>query len=237
VSVLMCLLAGCSTHRAIPPQVVEGWHGTVGQDSGYRVQPGDTLYSIAWAYGLDYHSLAKNNHLASPYVIQPGGVLSLRDAPKEDHSVARRPARRPVTTKTKQTTKKRTVFVHQKGGIHWQWPAQGKVLHGFSMHATRRGIDIGAKAGAPVKSAAKGVVVYSGSGLRGYGRLVIVKHSASYLSAYAYNKHLLVKEGQHVKAGQVIANMGSIKVGGPGVLHFQIRYHGKPVNPLRYLQA
>lgn len=116
-------------------------------------------------------------------------------------------------------------------GVTWSWPAAGKVVGNFSQ---TKGVDIAGKAGDPVLAAADGKVVYSGSGLRGYGQLVIIKHNATFLSAYAHNQKILVKEGQSVKRGQKIAEMGntdsdSVK------LHFEVRRQGKPVEPLEFL--
>ncbi len=122
----------------------------------------------------------------------------------------------------------------QVGGVSWRWPATGKVLNGFQPSAAIPGIDIGGNAGDPVRAAADGVVVYSGDGLVGYGELVIIKHNDDYLSAYGHNSKRLVKEGEHVKAGQIIARMGSTGAS-RNELEFQVRYKGKPVNPLDYL--
>jgi lipoprotein NlpD len=118
---------------------------------------------------------------------------------------------------------------------HWVWPARGPLLRGYTPDATgKKGIDIGGKIGQPIVSAADGKVVYSGSGLVGYGRLIIIKHNDSLLSAYGHNSELLVTEGDYVKAGQVIAKMGSSGTSSAR-LYFEIRQDGKPVNPLRYL--
>ncbi|HET6588270.1 MAG TPA: peptidoglycan DD-metalloendopeptidase family protein [Oleiagrimonas sp.] len=120
------------------------------------------------------------------------------------------------------------------GGIRWRWPAEGKLLSHFSANDAMPGINIGGQTGEPVRAAADGVVVYSGNGLVGYGELVIIKHSDDYLSAYGHNSKRLVKEGEHVEAGQIIARMGS--TGAPrDELEFQVRYKGKPVDPLDYL--
>lgn len=125
--------------------------------------------------------------------------------------------------------------VLNSGGVSWRWPASGKVVGAFvSGDQTRQGIDIAGSAGANVAAAADGTVVYSGNGLLGYGELVIVKHSASFLSAYGHNRKRLVKEGDAVKAGQTIAEMGGSN---REMLHFEIRRNGKPVNPLEYLPA
>jgi lipoprotein NlpD len=118
--------------------------------------------------------------------------------------------------------------------LAWVWPAKGKVVTGFSETANLKGIDIAGTAGQAVLASAGGTVVYAGTGLRGYGKLIIVKHSGTYLSAYAHNKEILVKEGQQVAKGQKIAEMGSTDAD-QVKLHFEIRRHGKPVDPLRYL--
>ncbi|HEV2608003.1 MAG TPA: peptidoglycan DD-metalloendopeptidase family protein [Xanthomonadaceae bacterium] len=123
------------------------------------------------------------------------------------------------------------------GGVHWRWPAKGSLLDRFMAgDATRQGIDIAGNAGEAVIAASDGVVVYSGSGLVGYGELIIIKHSDEWLSAYGHNRKRLVQEGQRVKAGQPIAEMGS--TGAPrDELHFEIRRNGRPVDPLQYLPS
>lgn len=121
------------------------------------------------------------------------------------------------------------------GGVSWRWPASGKIVGTFvAGDQTRQGVDIAGSAGAAVAAAADGTVVYSGNGLLGYGELVIVKHSTSFLSAYGHNRKRLVKEGEAVRAGQTIAEMGGSN---REMLHFEIRRNGKPVNPLEYLPA
>ena len=118
--------------------------------------------------------------------------------------------------------------------VDWSWPARGKIVTGFSEAANLKGIDIAGASGQPVAASAGGKVVYAGTGLRGYGKLIIVKHNGTYLSAYAHNKEILVKEGQQVAKGQKIAEMGNTDAD-QVKLHFEIRRHGKPVDPLRYL--
>lgn len=135
-----------------------------------------------------------------------------------------------VVNKTVHTTKQKNNKVSK-----WLWPTKGRIIKGFSAgDQGNKGIDIAGQRGQSIVSTANGTVVYSGNALRGYGNLVIVKHNDNYLSAYAHNERLLVKEGQSVRAGQKIATMGSS--GASGVrLHFEIRYQGKSVNPKRYL--
>jgi len=128
------------------------------------------------------------------------------------------------------------VAMTRGGAIAWIWPARGPLLHGFSQGSNPKGIAIGGEPGQPILAGAAGKVVYSGSGLRGYGNLVIIKHDATYLSVYAHNRELLVKEGERVTRGQHIAEMGSSDAQRPE-LHFEIRRLGKPVDPLQYLPA
>ncbi|MGA8034035.1 MAG: peptidoglycan DD-metalloendopeptidase family protein, partial [Casimicrobiaceae bacterium] len=118
--------------------------------------------------------------------------------------------------------------------LNWMWPAKGKVVAQFSDTANLKGIDIAGTAGEPVYASAAGRVVYAGSGLRGYGKLIIIKHNATYLSAYAHNQNILVKEGQQVARGQKIAEMGSTDASRV-MLHFEIRRFGKPMDPEKFL--
>lgn len=120
--------------------------------------------------------------------------------------------------------------------VDWSWPTKGRVVAGFSDNQNAKGIDISGKIGQPVHAVASGKVVYSGSGLRGYGKLIIIKHNKTYLSAYAHNSQILVKEGQSVAKGYKIAEMGNSDAD-EAKLHFEIRRLGKPVDPLKYLPA
>ncbi len=120
--------------------------------------------------------------------------------------------------------------------VNWSWPATGKVVTSYSEAANLKGIGIGGKAGQPVLASAAGKVVYAGSGLRGYGKLVIIKHNKTYLSVYAHNSEILVKEGQTVTKGQKIAEMGNTD-SEQVKLHFEIRRQGKPVDPIKYLPS
>jgi len=125
--------------------------------------------------------------------------------------------------------------IASSGGMNWQWPAQGQRISGFvAGDQTRQGVDIAGKSGDPVRAAADGEVVYSGNGLIGYGELIIIKHSPSLLSAYGHNRRRLVQEGDRVKGGQQIAEMGSSSAS-RDMLHFEIRRDGKPVDPLAFL--
>ena len=118
--------------------------------------------------------------------------------------------------------------------LDWAWPTKGKIIAGFSDNANLKGIDIAGTAGQAIHASAPGRVVYAGNGLRGYGKLIIIKHNATYLSAYAHNREILVKEGQQVMRGQKIAEMGNTDAD-QVKLHFEIRRQGKPMDPAKYL--
>lgn len=198
----------------------------------YRVKPKDTLYSIAWRYGLDYREVAKLNNLDISYHIKSGQKLRLlpRKYKKEEQHV-------PVPIETVSDTESLTgTGINQIGNISWIWPAKGKVINNFSPAGLNKGIDITGKLGSSVLAAANGKVVYSSNGLRGYGELIIIKHSDEFLSAYAHNQKLFVREGQVVKAGQAIAKMGNTEASSV-ILHFEIRKAGRPVDPLQYLPS
>ena len=204
----------------------------------YTVKPTDTLYSIAWRYGLDYKELARWNSVAIDAIINPGQRLVLIKPNKYlTPKVISMQVENKVATKKKVTTASKTVAFEpgNKNPQSWQWPIKGKVLNTFSSkQLDRRGIDIAGKLGQSVRATANGKVVYSGNGLAGYGNLIIVKHSDTFLSAYAYCKERLVSEGMSVKAGSIIAKVGLHK-NKSAVLHFEVRKNGKPVDPLQYL--
>jgi lipoprotein NlpD len=194
--------------------------------STYQVKRGDTLYSIAWMYGLDYRQLAQINRLSSQYEIWPGQRLRLKQRVSKQSSLAQK----------KSSKKIQKVFTYNNGAkLRWGWPVKGQIIQGFkSGYMGNAGLDIAGFLGESVRAAAPGVVVYSGDGVRGYGNLIIIKHSDDYLSAYAFNRRNLVKVGSRVLKGQQVAVMGRNNEGKP-VLHFEIRRDGEPVNPIQYL--
>ena len=197
------------------------------------VRSGDTLFSIAWDAGLDFKSLAQWNNIPPPYVIHPGQKIK-KTAPrlhtsKNSTILNSESAKKPAVKAEKPAETKKN-----GASSGWTWPAEGPVLSGFSAAGGNKGIDIGGTTGRDVRAAASGKVVYAGSGLRGYGKLIIVKHDEVFLSAYAHNSKLLIEDGEQVTKGQQIALMGD--TGTDRVkLHFEIRQKGKPVNPLKYL--
>ncbi|MCB1665206.1 MAG: peptidoglycan DD-metalloendopeptidase family protein [Pseudomonadales bacterium] len=214
----------------------------------HTVAQGDTLYSIAYRYSLDYRALALANNLSAPYTIYPNQVLNLNiggvnnnaldsvpaipAAPAGDASlrVGERPAQSVAQRRTGNTPS-RVI-----DGIAWQWPLDGRVLRGFSASAstTSRGIDIGGRRGDPVYAAADGDVVYAGRGIQGQGDLIIIRHSARHLSAYSYNSNMLVTEGARIRAGDKISEVG-VDTRGSELIHFEVRVDGKPADPAQYL--
>ena len=219
--------------------------------SGYHiVTKGDTLYSIAWRYDFDYKDIASWNKVNPPYTIylgqfirlkpiikKKGAPLKLKSAPvaKKTPPIVKpdKPAK-PIQNKSGGVAKKlQPKPALPKGPVKWIWPTTGKLVKSNSP-TSKKGIDISGTTGQTVKAAAEGEVVYSGSGLLGYGKLIIIKHNETYLSAYAYNSKLLVKEGDRVVAGQHISKMGQDHTGRT-VLHFEIRQNGTPVNPTKHL--
>ena len=251
-------LAGCSSTPSGGVRVVDRNKAapqrqavTTGQ---YVVRRSDTLFSIAFRYGWDWKALAERNQIPAPYTIHPGQTIRFdgrsSSAPTSVAStsdVARSgsikttvisrpigvvPVIIPAPAGTPATTSIQAVGRSPTG---WAWPSNGILIGKFSSNGSlNKGIDIAGDLGQPVLAASDGSVVYAGSGLRGYGELVIIKHSDTYVSAYGHNRRLLVREGQQVKVGQTIAEMGS--TGTDRVkLHFEIRRQGKPVDPLEFL--
>lgn len=218
-----------------------------------KVQKNETLYAIARREGYSHHQLARWNHLRSPYVLTPKQILRLTPPAsslgqahathsKPENNAVTKPISQSVTRPLVRETIKATPLAVTSSKAkalpvkvkRWYWPVNGRVVQTFKANDTaRKGIGITGKLGQPVKAAAAGTVVYSGNGLINYGNLIIIKHSHSFLSAYAYNQSLLVKEGESVKRGQSIAKMGKLEA--KPQLHFEIRRNGKPVNPLYYL--
>lgn len=176
------------------------------------------------------------NGITPPYTIHVGQKIKLYPPKQREKSaplVSAKPFRSAKTSPKPAQYRPPEKKIEKKLKVIWQWPLTGVIAKKFSQSG-RKGIDIVAKAGAVVRAAADGKVVYSGAGLVGYGNLLIIKHSEVLLSAYAKNRRLLVREGQNVRKGQVIAEIGVISGQDP-VLHFEIRKNGKPVDPMLYL--
>lgn len=212
-------------------------------EAEYRVvQSGDTLYSIAWESGRDYQNVARWNHISPPYLIQPGQRLRLfppTGAEKTPRPEPRPPVRaerqnKPQVEKPETASSPRRIPPAAAGQLSWVWPTRGELLERYSASGPNKGIDIGGKKGQPILAAEAGQVVYQGGGLRGYGQLIIIKHDADFLSAYAHCDKIYVEEGNVIKRGQKIADMGSSGTD-RAKLHFEIRYRGAPVDPQDYL--
>lgn len=213
-----------------------------GQDGYHIVASGDTLSLIAWRYQLDYKPLARWNNINPPYTIYPGQRIRLQPAAGQTGGKAKpapaqktAPATRAVAAAKKPAAKPKARPAQAGGRIAWSWPVSGQLI-ALDSPIARQGLNISGQPQQPIKTAAAGEVVYSGSGLRGYGKLIIIKHSEAYLSAYAHNSKLLVNEGDKVRPGQTISRMGQDATG-RYLLHFEIRRHGKPVDPRQYLPA
>ncbi len=221
--IMAMFLAGCAGVQSKAP--VQPHKRDLTKGSYYTVKKGDTLYSIGFRSGHGYKRLAAWNGISPPYKIYQGQKLKLFRGTKH----------KKTQIKKKSNKKTSSISINNRKvlKLYWQWPVRGRLLKNF-YHTGNKGIDIAGRVGQKIKAAEAGLVVYSGSGLLGYGNLLIIKHNYLYLSAYAHNRRLLVKEGQKVKKGQLIAEMG-IGVDAKPALHFEIRKNGKSVNPLNYL--
>lgn len=249
VSILIafCFLLACSSRQSA--SVHERSSVSAKGVKLHIVSAGETLYSIAFRYGIDYKKLAEFNAIKAPYRIFPSQKISIYKMPNTREGNAQRnvniSAQSGVITKNNSMdgrSKKGTNYVSGVknsttlgGSPRWQWPVSGKLIAPFQGESgVNKGIDLSGKLGEPVLAAASGRVVYAGGGLSGYGKLLIIKHNETFLSAYAHNDEISVKEGDVVKAGQRIADMGSS--GTDRVkLHFEIRSEGSPVDPLKFL--
>lgn len=203
------------------------------------VNRGDTLYGIAFRNGIDVRDLASWNGIGPPYTIYPGQHLKLYSKGGSSTVATTTPAKpttpKPTTPRPVTPAPRPVPPPPAASPIAWTWPANGPILNGYvAGEPTKQGIDIGGGSGDPVRAAGDGVVVYSGAGLVGYGELIIIKHNDAWLSAYGHNRKRLVNEGQIVKAGQQIAELGRTGAARE-MVHFEIRYNGKPVDPQFYL--
>ena len=253
-----------SPNAARAPAKMVASADNAGKPGFYSVKSGDTLIRIGMDNGQSWRDIARWNNIENPNLIETGQIL--RVTPPEETGVVVRPvsstnvvtSSAPANTASAPAPASNTASVRPPASaanppnastpannlansdsaeetVSFQWPTRGNVLAGFD-EVKNKGIDIAGKAGDPVLAAADGKVVYAGSGLRGYGNLVILKHNNTYLTAYAHNQSLLVKEDQAIKRGQKIAEMGNSDAD-QVKLHFEIRRQGKPVDPAKYLPA
>ncbi len=231
------LLAGCSL-------------SAITRHDQYTVRRGDTLYSVAKSYDLNWREVARWNNIQSPYTISPGQVLSLdrypaiaysdrgNSKPSAKSAKAPPPARSAAPKPRKAAVDKpaptRPPPIVEDKSKNWRWPTSGAILRTYEQTQPRHGIDIGGSLGADIVAAESGRVVYSGAGLKGYGKLVIIKHDERFLTAYGFNRKVLVAQGDSVNAGQKIAEMG-VGPRNENMLHFELRQDGQPVDPQRLL--
>ena len=241
----MLLLVTACTSSVKAPVYSPNARGGVAAAGGSRsktpvyhiVQTGDTLYSIAWRYGLDFKDVAAWNGIRSPYVIYPKQRIRLKPLSSrylhKAPTTSRQSSRASREKGAGATAPRKSEKSAPATAIQWHWPTAGKIVK-LNLPTTEQGLNISGTVGQEVKAAAGGEVVYSGGGLLGYGKLIIIKHNDTYLSAYAHNNRILVEEGMKVTSGQKIATMGIGNNGKP-LLHFEIRKDGKPVDPRQYL--
>lgn len=247
---LSCLILGACAQESEQASVVNAWSSSV--PATHRVSSGETLYSIAWEYDMDVKTLAAMNHLKKPYHLYPGHQLFLKqvslipsadlkpepEAPQKK-TVQKNFAKVAVTwhrpTSSKNQRYRQTIFSNPSltSSKSWIWPSKGLIIKAYGRNGNK-GIDIAGSYGEPIMAAKAGKIVYSGSGLPGYGNLILINHGGNYLSAYAHNRRVLVHEGDWIKLGEKIAEMGSTGTNRVQ-LHFEVRRNGMPVNPMQYL--
>lgn len=263
IGLMMASVMACGGHTRAPVEdrgVMQAPHAIPVRQAvaGYYVQRGDTLYSIAFRYGLDFRKVAAANGIPAPYRIYPGQLIRLQEAPVPAPSAASTTSTAPsspaVTANAPAPAKapqpkapppvsrsaasaaapSASTGVYTGGKVSsWRWPTPGRVIRRYT-EGVHKGIDIAGARGDAVIATAPGKVVYAGNGIVGFGELLIIKHNDVYLSAYGHNDRLLVVEGQVVAAGEQVAEKGS---SGTDVvkLHFEIRKEGKPIDPQRLL--
>ena len=251
-----------SNERQVMPNKQAALDTGLPQGPDYLVQQGDTLYSVAFRLGMDYRTLARFNEIEPPFTILVGELLrttppvSLSQPQPSPDTAVSTPATKPINaldTSRKPVPKLTTAAVTPKAEkkpvtvtpaatkltntpvSRWLWPATGTVSRRFAGDRNK-GLDLVGQRGDPVVATADGVVVYAGSGVTGYGALLIVKHNDTYLSAYGHNDALLVNEGAFVAAGETIAQMGSTSAESVK-LHFEIRRNGVPIDPMTLLPS
>ena len=213
---LICALGLCGL-------LLQSCADTGATQEAYVVRPQDTVYSIAWRYGLDFRDLARWNNIGNDFRITVGQTLIL--TPRRS---GMSPPTRAVQPSSSKTPLRTAPIV---SGLKWDWPTDRS---GAPRPVPGGGILLSGRLGQDIRAASAGRVVYTGSGIRGYGNLIIIKHGENWLSAYAHTRESLVRDGQEVTLGEVIGHMGEGAPEKP-VLYFEIRRDGKPVDPLRLL--
>jgi lipoprotein NlpD len=228
---VLLMLSACTQRTNLAPVEELRWSPYNSKGAYHIVRRGETLYAIAFGHDRDYRELAAYNGLRSPYSLRVGQIIHLQ-------GTKRRPFFYKTTPKVYRVNPpKKSQYIDRRTTTRtgtWQWPAQGRVVSNYYPGQGKKGIDIAGKKGDSVKASAAGIIAYAGSGLNGYGNLIIIKHNNQFMTAYGNNQRIRVKEGQKVRAGEIIADMGVIDRRYWGV-HFEIRKAGQPVNPMGYL--
>ncbi len=217
---MAAVLAGCGGTGKAPVSTLGGGTASAGQ---YVVQRGDTLYSISRRHNVSVAQLKSLNNISDPSQLEVGQRLRISSSGMAS-SAAKAPAAASVSTSAPKAS--------DASLVSWAWPLKGNIISGYS--SATRGIDIAGNVGDPVYAAASGTVSYVGNGLRGLGNLILISHGNGFITAYAHNSKLLVKDKQRVSKGDKIAEVGQSDTTSPR-LHFEIRRNGQPVNPLSYL--
>ena len=236
----LALLSGCANQSGSRAPVTDLNGASTSVARTYVIKPGDTINKIARANGVDEATILRLNKLVNPNRLIVGQTLKLSEGSEPSATTARptntgKPEARPLDATSSHFQASDTVTPAADAGlISWGWPANGKVIQGFTQ--TTKGIDIAGNAGDAIEAAANGKVMYSGNGVRGLGNLIIVNHDNGFITAYAHNRTLLVKAGQEVKKGAKIAEMGQTDAASVR-LHFEVRRQGTPVDPLQYLPS
>lgn len=264
-ALLGLMLASCAAQRA-PVVTVDQSPSVRPSQRVHVVVRGDTLYAIAWRYETTVQKLAQLNGLAPPYLLHVGNRLAVDPPVPAESTAGKAKAAsgvvvmavpqpqldtqlgpRPVEAGAPVVPPGAAAAPQAVGSTVpgpaasasswvWQWPATGNVTRAYDSNGQLKGINIQSRSGTPIQAAASGEVVYAGDGLRGYGQLIIVKHSELYLSAYAYNRVMAVREGDKVTAGQRLGEVGG-DAANPGRLYFEIRKQGDPIDPTRLLPS
>lgn len=235
--ILISMLTGCEMGNHYAPVTEVKWQSFSQNQTRHIVRSGETLYAIAFRYDTDFRQLASINGLRPPYSLRVGQTINLKGI-RRPRVVPIKPTSKPVFRPKSPPKQQRVIYTPrytQRSSTGWLWPVSGRVVTTFIPAQGKKGINIACNKGEKIRASSGGVVAYAGSGLSGYGNLIIIKHNNEYLTAYGNNARLLVKEGQRVSAGQVIAEAGLVDRKYWGV-HFEIRRAGVPVNPLNYLQ-
>jgi lipoprotein NlpD len=239
---LLLALSGCQYVQKMQAPVLR-LDDAPFKPGGYVAVKGDTIYAIAWRYHLDYEALAVANKIRAPYTINPGQIIKLTEVVAsekakvnvtqiESHQVYTNASKQKKSSKFVAKINKKIAIIDKHLTMGWFWPVEGKIIQSFNPSKRQNGLTFRAKPGARVVAGTAGLVVYVGDTIRGYGHLILIKHSRSLISAYAGDQHVIRKIGETIHRGETIAYVMQQKV--PKV-HFELRVDGKPKNPLLYL--